>query len=467
LGKDKNETKSIREVELHPDAQHLLDDILAYAKKTNLSPAKEIKDSFYNCFDAGDQFADQLNKRGVEDRRAQLYALTFVKNNLGRKVTKPKYGVFFVPVNLRDNVSVDEKTNQRKRTVSAFGQCMIVNLKNKEEYDEKFATIKAYDNDCPKIENLEIGKTFYLEASGQSISADVLNLTVDDRCVYAKETERRLSDIEELQTSIFDITPICDAPERASEGTYGDYRLIEGFINFITFPKNKTYAKMELTDTSVSLEELEKKKNQANLTCLINADMVSGIGRESIVRFLGRINVKDDPEWGLQVTLFFPVMAYPMLVNAPEVVEVAPSEEVADATDYFSKSKAPVEDTKAYDKFFDGDKDGDKSNKAEDDTEIDEEEQPATESDTPEEVEDDKQEEPEVVEEEKADTEESVPEDEEDPYAITKGHECVESGDFGSPDGIIKGQRNFNNGCYQCSKKAPEIYELCVRKSKE
>lgn len=452
MAKEK-QAKSIRDVELHQDAQKALDAVFESAKKLKVSSKNDIMEQFYDCFESGDNFADQLNKRGIDNRRAQLYAVTFVQNNLGRKVTKPKYGALFVPINLRDTVDLDEKSGKRTRTISSFGQCILINLKNNEEFDEKFAVIKAYDNECSKIENLEIGSTFHLEATGGSVSGDVVNLTVDDRCITAKTSERILSDVEELMTKLFDITPISEASEKPSEGKYGDYRLVEGLINFITFPRNKNYAKMELTDISVSLEELEKKKNQANLTCLINADMVTGIGRESIVRFLGRISVKDDPEWGLQTTLFFPVMAYPMLINAPKEIEAAPSEEVADASNYFSKDVAPV-DNGEYDEFFEGDKD---------------EEVNSTEENTgSEEIESEPEQEAAEAEPETEEPEEEVAEtSSEDPYESVKDHECWKSGDFGKPEGVVKGEKGFNNGCYQCSKNSPEVYELCVQKSKE
>ncbi|MFA5216936.1 hypothetical protein [Sulfuricurvum sp.] len=449
----------IRGAKLHPDAEKLLKRHIEYVEKSGLCTKEDLMEMFYQVWEAGDNFAEQLIKRGYNDVKAQMYAIDSVKAQLGRKIIRPKYNVVFRPTNVRHETQKDEKIpTKTKHSVFAFGQGFVINPKNNNRTDEKFIEVSAWDADAQKLDDISLGNTYEFEASTSNITAPIINMTVDDRCKGAALSEQVLSDIEKLMTKNYDITPISEAGNNKSNGR-NDYRLVEGRINFITFPKGKNYAKLELTDTSVGLDDLEKKKNQANLACLCNKETVSHIGKDSVVRILGNINVKEDETYGTQVTLFFPPMIYPMLLTPPEVVDEKPaSDDTEDASDYFSKKAA---------------KEKEDSNKYFKEEKTDE---PPAKVEAPEETPEVVEEAPAEVEEEATDPDETVdlakpepvkktptkagksaPAKKDDIDADIKNHPCFKSGDFGHPN--VK-----DTGCIECSKSEPKIYAACTKK---
>ena len=449
--KKKDVATSIRDAKIDKRAQELLDKHIEFCVKEKLATKNDVMDMFYSKFENETPFANQLNKRGVEDSIAQKAAVESVKADLGRKVTQPKYGVILRPLTVRHETVDDPKRKGKKQpAVFIFGQCKTINLKNNRESDEKFCEISAYGPDSEKVEDVEESKIYYAEACSSNVGANLIKFSVDERCDAAKPSKKKLSDPEKLMTQVYDITSIKNVAESLSAGRY-DYRLFEGYINYINYPKNKSWAKVELTDASIGLADLDKDKSKANLSMMVDAETMSKIGKGSMVRVLGQVKEQKSEQYGDSITLFFPPMVHVIFLNEPESIEGEEVEdEVEDASEYYNE--------KADDDFLE---DKEKKDEASDDEKADDESEPEqTAAEAEEDAEEDDDPEEEEAEEEAVD---------EDPYDndVVKESECYKEGEFGNPASINKDDGGYDEGCSECSKDNPALYKLCVQKSKE
>jgi len=441
--------ENIREIKLHPDAESAINAVIKHAKKLDVGDEKKVMELFYEQFEGDRRLSKALRARGVDDRYAQLQAIDSTKSNLGRVLTKPKYRVIILPSNITTATKADEKIKGKTYEIMNVGGAIrVFNIKtNLPIGDEKLAVITAYRDDVKKLETLDEGVVSEIEACAYSVDGNFLQMSLDDRCTTAKESNKTMTPVETLLLKLYDITPIVDAGIRVSENRK-DFRLIEGRINWIKPIKDRDFSRVELTDSSVSLIDIDKKKNDANLVMMIYNEIISQYGRESVIRALAAITQKKDPQYGIQTTFSFPSIVVPMLLVEPEIEEADDDEEVADPDEYINKIKE--------EKYADLIDDDEEEKESTDDP-------PEPEPEDPEQV---PEPEPEPEPEQKPKpTKKGKPKKEKDPYAKFKDHPCMESGDFGMPDD--KDDPDYEAGCGECEKTEPDAFKACHEKAKK
>ena len=404
--------KSIRNVELHPDNQKELDRVIKLAVKKGTGSKDEVMKLFYEAFESDDNQGISLRKMGIDNKTAQKYAVMFANSQLGRKSVQPVYDVFMNVSHVKHGEFLDE--DKRKRPlIIASGGMILLNPKTNQETPEKLGEISAFAQDTEKIDILEEGNVYKLQAATSNTKPNFLHLKVDDRCGNAGIEKRKMTDIPTLQTKFYDLVPVKEKGENISAGKY-DYKLFETRVESMNLTKSKEYYRLTLSDLSLTQDDYEKDKYDAYLTCLCNVEMMTGIGKGSVVRILGQLDFTPEDEekgWSESITLSFPVMIYPMLLVEPQVYESTTQEsddDVEDASDYFKEDKEPETTDEEY-------------------------------------FEDESKPEPEP---------EST-----DPYESLKDHSCVTGGDFGQPEDIQE--------CQECEKNEPDVFKLCKQKESE
>ena len=141
----KGSEKNSRIVEIHPDAQKVLDQVIDYVVKHKMGDKKSVIEQYHEVWECGDAYAEGLIKRGYEDRRAQIWAAEMVNERKGRAVIKPKYGAYFKPVSVIHKSEPDpDKPGKIKHSSIAFGQVQLVDIKKDQPFpDVKLAEVKA------------------------------------------------------------------------------------------------------------------------------------------------------------------------------------------------------------------------------------------------------------------------------------------------------------------------------------
>jgi hypothetical protein len=370
--------KGVRDFPLTGKAEKKFREIVEYCTKNNEGSEQSLKEAYFEAFEAETPFGEAMRKRGYGDETAQRWVLDFVKTNIGRKVTKRVYGVVFRPVSIRNEVSVDSE-GKKTPGIHMFGNCKLIDLKKNQLIDlDKLAEVHAYASDTSKVEDVGMNEVYLIQAATSVVTATVLNLTVDDRCQDAKKSDIKLQDFDKVLTKFYEVTPLKKVYENPSKDRT-DLRLVEGRITFINFPRNKNYALVELTDDSVSLDYIEKKKNKANLRVMCSKEAISHFGKDSIVRMLGNVKKENSEQYGESVSMLFPAMIYGIVVIAPETgSSKSDDEEEQDASKYFSKKKetpaVPEEDKKKYDDVAKDEKKEEEEDDEEEDDEEDDDE---------------------------------------------------------------------------------------------
>ena len=411
----KGKEKTIRNIELHPDVKKEIDRLIAAAEKKGTGNKNEFMELFYEQFEADDNQGKELRNLGIENKAAQKYAAMFANSIMGKKSVQPVYDVYINVNSIRHGEYVDDRDKKKKPIITANGGLILVNPKTKNKTDEKLGEVVAYADDTEKIDILEEGKVFKIQAATSNIKPNFLHLKIDDRCGNAEKANEKMTEIMKLQTELYDITKIKDKMDEHSNGKY-DYRLVEGMIESIMFPRNQNFARVSLSDLSLTQEDYEEKKYDAYLTMLCNKEVIMKTGKGSIIRVLGELRYDNNEDYGEQVTLMYPPMITPLMLVEPEVYESTTQtsdddEDVADASDYFVKEKEEEEDTES-------------------ESEVEE------------------------LEEKEEEFEEN------DPYESVKNHDCWISGDFGKPE-------DDEPGCKECKKEEPDVYKLCKQRKKE
>ena len=280
-------------------------------------------------------------------------------------------------------------------------------------FEEKLAEITAYGDDVEKVEDIEVGEITYIEAACSNTNPTLLQLVVDDRCKESTKSDQKLKPFDKVIKSFYEVTKIRECVDNPSKDKF-DLRLVEGRLVFIQFPKTKNYAILELTDESISLEILEKRKSKANLRILVNKELVTSIGKDSIVQILGQIKKDNHPEYGESVAMLFPNMVNPILTIPPENGSSNDDEEEGtDAKAYFDK-KSESPSSKKYDEEDEDDEDEDEDEDEEEDESPEDDVEKKDEPSDPDEEEEDEDEDDEKDEDEEDDDEDDEEDDEKD-----------------------------------------------------
>jgi hypothetical protein len=424
----KTEEKSIRNIELHPDTVKEIDRLVSVAEKKGTGTREEFMELFFESFEGDDNQGKSLRKTGIENKSAQKYAAMFANSRMGKKAIRPVYDVYFNVASVRHGTFEDEKTKKKQPLISANGGVILVNRDTNVEADEKLADVVAFSKNIEKIDLIEEGKIYKLQAATPNINPPFLHLEVDERCGSAEVcADKKMTDIAELQLNLYEITTVKEKAENASKSKY-DYRMVEVMIESINYKKGQDFAKLTLSDLSLTQKDYEEKKFDAYLQALCNKESVSNLGKESIVRMIGQIDHSVTEQWGEQTTLLFPVMIYPLMIVEPEVYESSTQvndDDVEDASDYFSKkdeSETTTENEEEAEEYF-------------------EEKKEEVDKGAP------------VQEEEKT-------EEKPDKYESIKNHDCVINDDFGKPEDNLA-------ACNDCEKAEPDVFKLCHEKAKE
>jgi hypothetical protein len=442
MAKKGEKKETIRTVELYKGPKHLLEEIIIDAEKGNHATREEIMEAFYGVWEAETKMGEKLRVMGINNKVAQKVAVSQTKGIIGRKVTRPVHDVFFRPVTIQHKDFVDEKTKRKEPHNIFFGQGFIINQKTGRQSEEKLLMVEAWRKDVAKVEDLEVGKVYKLEAAcPPNYTGNVIQMVLDDRCGDATLADDKvpvMTEITELLTQFYDVIKIRDAMDYNSESRF-DFRLFSGTITYINTPKDRDYAVLGLTDDSVTLHDLEKHGNKINLKVFIDKSIATKYGKDSWVMLLGKLNVqKAHPQYGDSALLSYPPLMHPIFLVEPEVEE--------------------------------DDSDDDKDENVSDYYPSDDEDQEVETEEEEEETTDD-----EVVEEEpEAEPVKEEPEPKAkpkkrgrrgglkekdvntDPFKDVRTHECWTGNVFGDPD-------EGDEGCIDCLAESPDVYKLCHR----
>ena len=411
--KVKEAPKGVRSFPLVGKAAIQFDKLVEYAEKNELGTRASLFESYFDAWEADNPFGIQIRKFPFDNEQAQRWVVDWVKGQLGRKVTKPVYGAIFRAVSARSETTTDDKTGRKTPVFRSFGQAKLINLKTNAMFEEKLAEITAYGDDVEKVEDIEVGEITYIEAACSNTNPTLLQLVVDDRCKESTKSDQKLKPFDKVIKSFYEVTKIRECVDNPSKDKF-DLRLVEGRLVFIQFPKTKNYAILELTDESISLEILEKRKSKANLRILVNKELVTSIGKDSIVQILGQIKKDNHPEYGESVAMLFPNMVNPILTIPPENGSSNDDEEEGtDAKAYFDK-KSESPSSKKYDEEDEDDEDEDEDEDEEEDESPEDDDEKKDEPSDPDEEEEDEDEDDEKDEDEEDDDEDDEEDDEED-----------------------------------------------------
>jgi hypothetical protein len=340
--------------------------LVSSAETRQLSTRAELENVYNEIWNRNDTaLAKAIKELGKDDINAQESVLTYVKSYLVRMMNTPVYKIIFRKINYQESFfeEKDDNNNPIKGTsypaTSVLGIGILENTKTGVRYSPRFVQATAYRESAKKLKLVEDNDVVIIHASGEKNPGEstFIRMRVDARANDAETVDGDVDipTMEEYIKENFDVTTVSQAEERLSNDN-NDWRLLQGIITYgPLFPRGKKYAKFEITDVSITLDDSDSKGSAANVQVFAERDLVLsvGAGQGSKVQVLGSVTKSKDPRYN-NIAMWWPKMIIPKFKvpiddKYKPVVDTGEKEEAENTNDYLAE-RLKTEETKKEEK---------------------------------------------------------------------------------------------------------------------
>lgn len=322
------------------------------AETRGLSTRQELENIYNQTWEKTDgKLAETLKNYDRDNFYAQESVINNVKSFLSRMMNKPVYNVYFNKENYQERFLLEKDENKKNiagteyESASMFGIGVLENTKTGVKSQPRFVTGIAYRLNVKKVKLIETEQNVVFQATAYKDIGDTgaVRVSIDERCNDAQKTDVEVPSMNEFLKDKMDVTKVSQILDRLSEND-NDWRLIEGLITYgPLFEKGRSYAKFEMTDSGVSLDDLDKKGKMANLQVFADKALVlsAGAGKDSKVQVLGAAKKSTDARYK-NISMWWPKMIIPKFLvpieerQKPQTAQVS-DDDATDVTDYLEQ----------------------------------------------------------------------------------------------------------------------------------